>query len=97
MQGHAERLKQWVSMGFGLLILAIILHFTDGEHFHLSGVTTSLYKYLILPLKFNLDLYIGPQPFLSTSNCTALATSVSRLGQLESYFQHFTYWYVMYQ
>ncbi|KAK1400193.1 heparan-alpha-glucosaminide N-acetyltransferase-like [Heracleum sosnowskyi] len=28
-KGHAERLKQWVSMGIGLLILAIILHFTD--------------------------------------------------------------------
>ncbi|KAF2307432.1 hypothetical protein GH714_028527 [Hevea brasiliensis] len=26
---HSERLKQWVSMGFGLLIIAIILHFTD--------------------------------------------------------------------
>ncbi|XP_027349149.1 heparan-alpha-glucosaminide N-acetyltransferase-like [Abrus precatorius] len=26
---HSERLKQWVSMGFVLLILAIILHFTD--------------------------------------------------------------------
>ncbi|KAJ0028466.1 hypothetical protein Pint_35726 [Pistacia integerrima] len=28
-KGHSERLKQWVSMGFGLLIIAIILHFTD--------------------------------------------------------------------
>ncbi|XP_071712305.1 uncharacterized protein [Rutidosis leptorrhynchoides] len=28
-KGHAERLKQWVSMGFGLLIIGIILHFTD--------------------------------------------------------------------
>ncbi|KAL8255096.1 hypothetical protein R6Q59_033317 [Mikania micrantha] len=28
-KGHAERLKQWVSMGVGLLIIAIILHFTD--------------------------------------------------------------------
>ncbi|CAK9142301.1 unnamed protein product [Ilex paraguariensis] len=28
-KGHAERLKQWISMGLGLLILAIILHFTD--------------------------------------------------------------------
>nr|XP_048321201.1 heparan-alpha-glucosaminide N-acetyltransferase-like [Ziziphus jujuba var. spinosa] len=28
-KGHKERLKQWVSMGFGLLIIAIILHFTD--------------------------------------------------------------------
>ncbi|XP_052177017.1 uncharacterized protein LOC127791206 [Diospyros lotus] len=28
-KGHAERLKQWVSMGLGLLSLAIILHFTD--------------------------------------------------------------------
>ncbi|XP_024965847.1 heparan-alpha-glucosaminide N-acetyltransferase-like [Cynara cardunculus var. scolymus] len=28
-KGHAERLKQWISMGFGLLIIAIILHFTD--------------------------------------------------------------------
>ncbi|KAK1441063.1 hypothetical protein QVD17_06900 [Tagetes erecta] len=26
---HAERLKQWVSMGVGLLIIAILLHFTD--------------------------------------------------------------------
>lgn len=39
MQGHAERLRQWVSMGIGLLILAIILHFTDGEHFYLFGET----------------------------------------------------------
>ncbi|XP_068474631.1 uncharacterized protein [Phaseolus vulgaris] len=28
-KGHSERLKQWVSMGFVLLIIAIILHFTD--------------------------------------------------------------------
>ncbi|RVX11900.1 Heparan-alpha-glucosaminide N-acetyltransferase [Vitis vinifera] len=28
-KGHAERLKQWVSMGIVLLIVAIILHFTD--------------------------------------------------------------------
>ncbi|PSS23643.1 Heparan-alpha-glucosaminide N-acetyltransferase [Actinidia chinensis var. chinensis] len=28
-KGHSERLKQWVSMGLALLILAIILHFTD--------------------------------------------------------------------
>ncbi|KAK4343055.1 hypothetical protein RND71_038871 [Anisodus tanguticus] len=28
-KGHGDRLKQWVSMGFGLLILAFILHFTD--------------------------------------------------------------------
>ncbi|KAL5540801.1 hypothetical protein UlMin_042414 [Ulmus minor] len=26
---HSERLKHWVSMGFGLLVIAIILHFTD--------------------------------------------------------------------
>ncbi|KAL6133454.1 hypothetical protein ACLB2K_065689 [Fragaria x ananassa] len=28
-KGHAERLKQWVSMGLVLMIIAIILHFTD--------------------------------------------------------------------
>ncbi|KAK6244664.1 hypothetical protein QUC31_011073 [Theobroma cacao] len=28
-KGHFERLKQWVSMALGLLIVAIILHFTD--------------------------------------------------------------------
>ncbi|KAK3226609.1 hypothetical protein Dsin_006471 [Dipteronia sinensis] len=28
-KGHSERLKQWVSMALGLLIIAIILHFTD--------------------------------------------------------------------
>ncbi|MED6156337.1 hypothetical protein PIB30_013614 [Stylosanthes scabra] len=28
-KSHSERLKQWVSMGFVLLILGIILHFTD--------------------------------------------------------------------
>ncbi|XVF31383.1 hypothetical protein REPUB_Repub16aG0141400 [Reevesia pubescens] len=28
MKGHSERLKQWVMMGFALLILGIILHFT---------------------------------------------------------------------
>ncbi|KAI3447549.1 hypothetical protein Pfo_004214 [Paulownia fortunei] len=28
-KGHAERLKQWVSMGLVLLIVACILHFTD--------------------------------------------------------------------
>ncbi|POO01767.1 hypothetical protein TorRG33x02_025440 [Trema orientale] len=28
-KGHSERLKQWLSMGFGLLIIGIILHFTD--------------------------------------------------------------------
>lgn len=31
LQGHSERLKQWVSMGLCLLIVAIILHFTDGD------------------------------------------------------------------
>ncbi|KAG6769762.1 hypothetical protein POTOM_025423 [Populus tomentosa] len=29
LKGHAERLKQWVPMGYILLIVAIILHFTD--------------------------------------------------------------------
>ncbi|XP_047335157.1 heparan-alpha-glucosaminide N-acetyltransferase [Impatiens glandulifera] len=29
-KGHGERLKQWVTMGFGLIVIAIILHFTDG-------------------------------------------------------------------
>ncbi|XP_015167289.1 heparan-alpha-glucosaminide N-acetyltransferase-like [Solanum tuberosum] len=28
-KGHGERLKQWISMGFGLLIIAFILHFSD--------------------------------------------------------------------
>ncbi|KAI3441447.1 DUF1624 domain-containing protein [Psidium guajava] len=28
-KGHSERLKQWVSMGLCLLIVAIVLHFTD--------------------------------------------------------------------
>ncbi|KAM3689290.1 hypothetical protein ACB098_09G035400 [Castanea mollissima] len=28
-KSHSERLKQWVSMGFGLLIIAINLHFTN--------------------------------------------------------------------
>ncbi|KAL3531985.1 hypothetical protein ACH5RR_005506 [Cinchona calisaya] len=28
-KGHTERLKHWVSMGLGLIILAIILHLTD--------------------------------------------------------------------
>ncbi|KAE8679387.1 putative Major facilitator superfamily protein [Hibiscus syriacus] len=28
-KGHSERLKQWVPMALGLLIVAIILHFTD--------------------------------------------------------------------
>ncbi|XP_050228718.1 uncharacterized protein LOC126677944 [Mercurialis annua] len=28
-KGHYDRLKQWISMGLSLLILAIILHFTD--------------------------------------------------------------------
>ncbi|CAL9026673.1 unnamed protein product [Prunus brigantina] len=28
-KGHSERLKQWVSMGFILIVIAIILHFTD--------------------------------------------------------------------
>eukprot|EP00257_Ricinus_communis_P025761 XP_025013175.1 heparan-alpha-glucosaminide N-acetyltransferase [Ricinus communis] len=28
-KGHSERLKQWVSMGLGLFLIAIILHFTD--------------------------------------------------------------------
>ncbi|KAK6140190.1 hypothetical protein DH2020_026074 [Rehmannia glutinosa] len=29
-KGHAERLKQWLSMAVVLLIVALILHFTDG-------------------------------------------------------------------
>ncbi|KAM7254786.1 hypothetical protein ACFE04_020027 [Oxalis oulophora] len=29
LKGHAERLKQWISMGLFLIIIAIILHFTD--------------------------------------------------------------------
>ncbi|KAL9318194.1 hypothetical protein ACSQ67_014711 [Phaseolus vulgaris] len=28
-KGHSERLKQWLSLGFFLLIIGIILHFTD--------------------------------------------------------------------
>ncbi|XP_033513002.1 uncharacterized protein [Nicotiana tomentosiformis] len=28
-KGHGERLKQWISMGLGLLIIAFILHFSD--------------------------------------------------------------------
>ncbi|CAM8973233.1 unnamed protein product [Rhodiola kirilowii] len=28
-KGHAERLKHWISMALGLLVVAIILHFTD--------------------------------------------------------------------
>ena len=31
MQGHAERLKQWVSVAVVLIIIAVILHFTDGK------------------------------------------------------------------
>jgi heparan-alpha-glucosaminide N-acetyltransferase len=30
LQGHAARLKHWVLMGFALLLLGIILHFTHG-------------------------------------------------------------------
>ena len=37
LQGHWDRLKQWVSMGFVLLTIAIILHFTNGN----SVTTTS--------------------------------------------------------
>ncbi|PPS01408.1 hypothetical protein GOBAR_AA19246 [Gossypium barbadense] len=29
LKGHSERLKQWIMMGFALLILGIILHFTN--------------------------------------------------------------------
>ncbi|KAG8390983.1 hypothetical protein BUALT_Bualt01G0140500 [Buddleja alternifolia] len=29
MKGHSSRLQQWTMMGFGLLILGFILHFTD--------------------------------------------------------------------
>ncbi|GJY12774.1 hypothetical protein Tco_0382083 [Tanacetum coccineum] len=28
-KGHVERLKQWVSMALGLLVIAIVLHFSD--------------------------------------------------------------------
>ncbi|PWA45906.1 hypothetical protein CTI12_AA513490 [Artemisia annua] len=28
-KGHGERLKQWVSMALGLLVIAIVLHFSD--------------------------------------------------------------------
>ncbi|KAK9062726.1 hypothetical protein SSX86_019915 [Deinandra increscens subsp. villosa] len=28
-KGHVERLKQWISMGVGLMIIAVVLHFTD--------------------------------------------------------------------
>lgn len=31
LQGHAERLKHWVSMAVVLLAVAVILHFTDGK------------------------------------------------------------------
>nr|GEW77573.1 heparan-alpha-glucosaminide N-acetyltransferase-like [Tanacetum cinerariifolium] len=30
-KGHAERLKQWVSMSLGLLVIAIVLHFSDED------------------------------------------------------------------
>jgi hypothetical protein len=46
MQGHAERLRQWVSMGVILLIVAIILHFTDGEINYLAIVSQTLKNYL---------------------------------------------------
>lgn len=29
-QDHSSRLQQWLVMGFALLVLGIILHFTDG-------------------------------------------------------------------
>ncbi|OMP03292.1 hypothetical protein COLO4_10523 [Corchorus olitorius] len=29
MKGHSERLKQWIIMGFALLILGLVLHFTN--------------------------------------------------------------------
>ena len=31
LQGHAERLKHWVCMAVVLLVVALILHFTDGN------------------------------------------------------------------
>ncbi|CAN4121492.1 unnamed protein product [Withania somnifera] len=37
-KGHGERLKQWILMGFGLLIVAVILHFTDGKFIDVLGL-----------------------------------------------------------
>lgn len=31
LQGHSERLKQWLLMGFLLLTLGLMLHFTEGK------------------------------------------------------------------
>ncbi|KAJ6922844.1 hypothetical protein NC652_016484 [Populus alba x Populus x berolinensis] len=51
LKDHAERLKQWVPMGVILLIVAIILHFTDGEINYLAIVSQTLKNYLCRILK----------------------------------------------
>lgn len=52
LQGHAERLKQWVSTGLGLLVLAIVLHFTDGKHPVYSFEIHTLSIYVICSYKY---------------------------------------------
>ncbi|TYI57848.1 hypothetical protein E1A91_D11G311300v1 [Gossypium mustelinum] len=55
LKGHSERLKQWIMMGFALLILGIVLHFT-----HAALVFSAIYilvdiwglKYMFVPLKW---------------------------------------------
>lgn len=78
LQGHKERLKQWVSMGFGLLIIAIVLHFTDGElnFLQLNFAVPGSFAY-------SRKIWNLLQQFLSISNCTASAMFVSQPVLLE--------------
>ncbi|KAK3406277.1 hypothetical protein EUGRSUZ_K02443 [Eucalyptus grandis] len=46
-KGHSERLKQWVSMGLCLLIVAIILHFTDGDLLRLFNAAIDYNSHII--------------------------------------------------
>lgn len=45
-QDHSARLKQWVTMGFTLLILGLVLHFTHGVAHHPTVKSVQLLLYL---------------------------------------------------
>ncbi|KAK4378907.1 hypothetical protein RND71_000769 [Anisodus tanguticus] len=49
MKDHSSRLLHWVGMGIAVLVLGIILHFTDGK---IRSVDNLNLKYLFLPLEW---------------------------------------------
>ena len=91
LQTHKERLKHWLLMGFSLLVVAIILHFTNGTYPCIFIVRHGL-PFTILRQRFTcISLLL--QPSQSTSSSTASAMSALQAVQQELFFQLSIYWY----